>query len=527
MEPEALKAVQTAIETEMKKFSEETLVPLVKKQDDEMKKHGKATEETGKALSDAGKKQDEMTKELAEIKASLAEQTETIGGYKSKIGDLEEAIKKGQRPGWGDPSVEEYKSAGARFTEWLGDEGQKSLLDGLKRTEGAQLRSSPAFGVKRLHPPKVERKAVATTDIVLVPQLQPGIVQLLGPRLMIRDLMPSSPLGPPGLTAWVEETGFFSVATQAVTSITRSGSVATVTTTAAHGLRSMDRVQIAGAAQPEYNVIGRVTVTGATTFTYAVSGTPATPATTTTALTANRMNNFGAAAFVAEGSPKPEAGLKLTERTGRAEVIAHWLTVTRQSLDDMPGLRAQIDNRLLTGLDYAEEQAILYGNGSTPNVQGIMTHPNVQKYNWSAGKAGDNKMDAIRRAITRVQLAFMTPSGGVVNPLDFEDIETAKGSTDYYIWMQAPGAGAGDRVWRLPLVVTPAIVEKDFLIGAFAEGGEIREREDNTIRFSDNVGTNFTSNLLVILAEERMLPVWYRPEAFVAGDFDNAPVVTP
>jgi hypothetical protein len=61
--------------------------------------------------------------------------------------------------------------------------------------------------------------------------------------------------------------------------ITFANGVATVTTTSAHGLNAGDRVRIAGADQPDYNgtfVIGNVTTT---TFTYAVSGTPATPAT--------------------------------------------------------------------------------------------------------------------------------------------------------------------------------------------------------------------------------------------------------
>ncbi len=67
----------------------------------------------------------------------------------------------------------------------------------------------------------------------------------------------------------------------AITSITRSGSTATVTTTAAHGLATNDKVVIRSANQNEYNGIQTITVTGASTFTYTVSGTPATPATGT------------------------------------------------------------------------------------------------------------------------------------------------------------------------------------------------------------------------------------------------------
>jgi hypothetical protein len=66
-----------------------------------------------------------------------------------------------------------------------------------------------------------------------------------------------------------------------VTSITRSGSVATVTTTAPHGATTGQNVTIAGAAQPAYNGTDDLTVTGASTFTYLVNGEPASPATGT------------------------------------------------------------------------------------------------------------------------------------------------------------------------------------------------------------------------------------------------------
>lgn len=64
-----------------------------------------------------------------------------------------------------------------------------------------------------------------------------------------------------------------------IVSISRSGSTATVNVASTALLSDDDLVEIFGAAQPEYNVIARIDVTGASTFTYAVTGTPATPAT--------------------------------------------------------------------------------------------------------------------------------------------------------------------------------------------------------------------------------------------------------
>jgi len=60
--------------------------------------------------------------------------------------------------------------------------------------------------------------------------------------------------------------------------ITRSGATATVAH-ATHGLVNGKKVQIKGALQPEYNGVFTITVTGASEYTYAVSGTPVTPAT--------------------------------------------------------------------------------------------------------------------------------------------------------------------------------------------------------------------------------------------------------
>ena len=74
-------------------------------------------------------------------------------------------------------------------------------------------------------------------------------------------------------------------AAAAVSSITLSGSTATLTTTAAHGYATGNRVTIAGADQTEYNGTFEITVTGGSTFTYTVTGSPATPATGTITVT--------------------------------------------------------------------------------------------------------------------------------------------------------------------------------------------------------------------------------------------------
>jgi hypothetical protein len=76
---------------------------------------------------------------------------------------------------------------------------------------------------------------------------------------------------------------WFTVATtttaQTISSITRSGTTATLTTASPHGLLTGNRVTISGATSSEYNGTYVITKTGASTFTYVMASTPAANAT--------------------------------------------------------------------------------------------------------------------------------------------------------------------------------------------------------------------------------------------------------
>ncbi len=66
----------------------------------------------------------------------------------------------------------------------------------------------------------------------------------------------------------------------ATVTITSAAGTATVTHTT-HGLATGNKVRIKNAAEPEYNGVKTITVTGASAYTYPVSGAPASPATGT------------------------------------------------------------------------------------------------------------------------------------------------------------------------------------------------------------------------------------------------------
>jgi len=66
---------------------------------------------------------------------------------------------------------------------------------------------------------------------------------------------------------------------RAIASITRAGTVATVTTAAPHTFDTGDYVTLSGVTPAAYNGEVPITVTGPSSFTFTVAGSPATPAT--------------------------------------------------------------------------------------------------------------------------------------------------------------------------------------------------------------------------------------------------------
>ncbi len=93
-----------------------------------------------------------------------------------------------------------------------------------------------------------------------------------------------------------------------ISSITRSGTTATVTTASDHTLSSNIDVVISGAVETEYNGTVTITVITANTFEYTVSGSPTSPATGTIILTTSfaslniKSDNQGQSTNLALGS---------------------------------------------------------------------------------------------------------------------------------------------------------------------------------------------------------------------------------
>ena len=239
-------------------------------------------------------------------------------------------------------------------------------------------------------------------------------------------------------------------------------------------------------------------------------------------------NNAGTVAERDGGSfaAKPQSSMVFEGHQAPVRTIAHWEAAHRNVLADEPQLRSIIDNELMYGLRLQEDAQILNGDGSGENLTGVLQTSGIQTYNWSDGAVTpvpDNKADAIRRAATLSFLAYYEPSGVVLHPNDWEDLELTKDSFGQYLVALSVAMGGEPKVWRLPVVETPAMPEGQALVGAFGTGAQLYDREQASIRISEQHADFFVRNAIVVLAEQRLALAVKRPESFVKVTFDGAP----
>ena len=217
---------------------------------------------------------------------------------------------------------------------------------------------------------------------------------------------------------------------------------------------------------------------------------------------------------------KPQSSFQFVGEQAPVRTLAHWEAAHRNVLADEPQLRSIIDNELLYGLRLLEDNQILNGDGAGENLKGVLQTTGIQLYNHNSVAAAlaapkDTKADGLRRAATLSFLAYYEPSGIVMHPNDWEDIELTKDANGQYLVAVSVAMGGEPRVWRMPVVETPAIAEGTALVGAFGTGAQLYDREDASIRISEQHSDFFIRNAIVILAEQRLALAVKRPEAFV------------
>lgn len=240
-------------------------------------------------------------------------------------------------------------------------------------------------------------------------------------------------------------------------------------------------------------------------------------------------NNAAEIAEAGDISSAGEGALAFTERTESIRKIATFLPVTDELLADVSGIQGYVNSRLTTMMRLRMDNQLLNGNGSAPNLTGVLSKSGINTFDYSSFSGELNRLGQVYQAITEIRKdSFVEPDAVVMHPSDWYQIVTAvtdqagtssAGYASKNPLIVAAGGFGGDvaaRLWGLKVVPSTAIAEGTALVGKFGGGdaAQIVMKQGVDLAISDSHSDFFAKNQLAIRLTMRMGFVVYKPTAF-------------
>lgn len=216
------------------------------------------------------------------------------------------------------------------------------------------------------------------------------------------------------------------------------------------------------------------------------------------------------AAEVAEGALYPESALALTEKSSPVRKIGTWLPITDETLEDEPRARGYINNRLPFMVRQRLDSQVLVGNGTAPNLRGVLNVVGIQ----TQAKGTDPVPDAVYKALVKVRVTGQAlPDAYVTNPLDWQEVRLLRTADGIYIW-GSPSEAGPERIWGLRVAQAQGLTENTGLVGDFGNFSELAVKRGVETKISDSHSDFFVNGKQALRADVRAAFVVYRPAAF-------------
>jgi len=227
-------------------------------------------------------------------------------------------------------------------------------------------------------------------------------------------------------------------------------------------------------------------------------------------------SNTNAAAEVTEGEAKPESAVTFEQYNVPITTVAHWIKVSNQLLADAPAIVAYIEGRLRDGLGQRIDAQLINGNGTTPNLSGLVDSGNFTAY---TATTGDLLIDAINRIKYTMWATGNSPDTVICNPADWGTMERTREGTGTGNYLYGlPGMNSGMNPFGLKVVLSNNLAAGKIIVARFADAAVLYNRQGATVEMGF-VANDFTNNLVTIRAEERLGLGVDRPAGVYFGDY--------
>lgn len=230
------------------------------------------------------------------------------------------------------------------------------------------------------------------------------------------------------------------------------------------------------------------------------------------------------AAEAAEGAAKAESALTWTLVNMPISTVAHWIKISRQLASDNAALAAYVDTRMRYGVNRKVETQLVSGDGTAPNISGILDSGNFTAHGYADAALGSTlkKLVLIRKIIGDLQAAGDDPDGVLLNPADWATIDIDLFTTAAGQSLRTLNEAGQPMLFGKPVIVSVGMTADNVAVGNFAMACTVYNREGVVVEMSDSDSDNFTKNLITLRAERRLALATERPAAIRAGDLTPA-----
>lgn len=231
------------------------------------------------------------------------------------------------------------------------------------------------------------------------------------------------------------------------------------------------------------------------------------------------------AAEKAEATAAPEDAFSYTAITAPVAKFITTLPITAELLEDQAGARAYFDGRLANHVLQRLEKQFIGGNGTAPNIQGILGTTGVNQVQYTAGAFPANvggKLRAILEGIKDIEEnGKLFPDAMVMSPGAYEALAGQVDGNNNFMLGAAAQSGS-PTVWGVPIVKSSQIgtavgQNADVIIGKFGGGLAANHvfRRGMELQISDSAADgDFGKDILTVKASLRYASAIYKPQAF-------------
>jgi len=231
------------------------------------------------------------------------------------------------------------------------------------------------------------------------------------------------------------------------------------------------------------------------------------------------------AAATAQGSTLGQSDFDITATSVNVEKIGTFMRITEEMLADTPQLTSYLSARVPGKVLSIEDNEILNGDGSSPNLSGLFTDGTA--FTTSSGGLfyqsieAANEYDVLVVAMNQLEVLNYQANAILINPTDLNKMILLKATTNEYLRNQIFN-GLTPTIKGVPVIANTAVPNGKFLVGDLSQATQFWVRDNLSVEFSREDSTNFRDGFVTVKVSERVALTNYQPNAIVQGTFSTA-----